>query len=227
LIDAGRIPPLVLAMPSDGLWGDGSGYATHDHGPAMGRMAPDVERWIMDELPAAARQSCAALNGNSPLPLAGLSMGGFAALRLAGRHRRRVAAASGLSSATDAAQRSLRIEEGCEARAGEDRTVLSALTREMPGREEKDGEAQADARSAFEPSVEPQPRAPVPLLHVACGRDDPFLAANRQVHAELSPLDMRHDCAEDPGGHDWVRWSAHLEDSLLFFARMPGHLETA
>ncbi|MBC7890758.1 MAG: esterase family protein, partial [Sphingobacteriaceae bacterium] len=29
LIAAKRIRPTVLAMPSDGLWGDGSGYLTH------------------------------------------------------------------------------------------------------------------------------------------------------------------------------------------------------
>ena len=29
LIQAREIPPMVLAMPSDGLWGDGSGYFTH------------------------------------------------------------------------------------------------------------------------------------------------------------------------------------------------------
>src|SRR5437588_8164552 len=29
LIQAREIPPMVLAMPSDGLWGDGSGYLPH------------------------------------------------------------------------------------------------------------------------------------------------------------------------------------------------------
>ena len=29
LIEQGQIPPMVLAMPSDGLWGDGSGYIQH------------------------------------------------------------------------------------------------------------------------------------------------------------------------------------------------------
>jgi S-formylglutathione hydrolase FrmB len=223
LIDAGRIPPLVLAMPSDGLWGDGSGYATHRHGLGAGRNSPDVERWIMDEVPAAARQSCDALSGDSPLLLAGLSMGGFGALRLAGRHRCRVTAASGLSSATDAAQLSPLIDEGCEAWAEEDGRLLSALTRDLPGCEDRGGDVQESARPVFAPSLEPASRAPLPPLHFACGLDDPFLAANRQLHAELSALDIRHEYAEHPGGHDWAYWSTHLEDSLLFFARALGH----
>src|SRR4051794_24807953 len=32
LIDECVIPPMVLAMPSDGLWGDGSGYVRHASG---------------------------------------------------------------------------------------------------------------------------------------------------------------------------------------------------
>ena len=43
LIDSGTIPPMRLAMPSDGLWGDGSGYVAHATGQ-------DFERWIVEEV---------------------------------------------------------------------------------------------------------------------------------------------------------------------------------
>ena len=46
LIEAEEIAPVALAMPSDGLWGDGSGYVPHADA--------DYERWIVDEVPAAA-----------------------------------------------------------------------------------------------------------------------------------------------------------------------------
>ena len=76
LIAQGALPPAVLLMPSDGLWGDGSGYVMHaDH---------DVERWIVDEMPALARELVPDCGARSPLLVAGLSMGGFGALRLAG-----------------------------------------------------------------------------------------------------------------------------------------------
>src|SRR5687768_5078054 len=45
LISEGAIPPMVLAMPSDGLWGDGSGYVSHVGGT-------DYERYIVEEVPA-------------------------------------------------------------------------------------------------------------------------------------------------------------------------------
>src|SRR5215469_2791590 len=69
LIQAGEIPPLILAMPSDGLWGDGSGYLPHS--------TADFERWIVEEVPDAVRQAVPGVLGSSPLFINGLSMGGF------------------------------------------------------------------------------------------------------------------------------------------------------
>src|SRR6266446_4773753 len=43
LISADAIPPMVICMPSDGLWGDGSGYVSH--------RAKNFERWIVEEAP--------------------------------------------------------------------------------------------------------------------------------------------------------------------------------
>ena len=89
LIARGALPPAVLVMPSDGLWGDGSGYVVHaDH---------DVEHWIVDEVPVLARELVPGCSARSPLLVAGLSMGGFGALRLAGKYPDRIAAAAALS----------------------------------------------------------------------------------------------------------------------------------
>src|SRR5204862_5275394 len=46
LIETEEIAPVALAMPSDGMWGLGSGYVAHADA--------DYERWIVDEVPAAA-----------------------------------------------------------------------------------------------------------------------------------------------------------------------------
>ena len=122
LIEAGAMPPMVLAMPSDGLWGDGSGYVAHD--------GQDFERWILDEVPAAVRQACDGCSVASPLFVAGLSMGGFAALRLAGKYPRRIAAAAAHSSITDVSQMAALVAERLDSwpAAESDRSVLAALT---------------------------------------------------------------------------------------------------
>ena len=185
LIDAGEIPPLVLAMPSDGLWGDGSGYVPH--------AGQDFERWIVDEVPAAAREACSACSAASPLFIAGLSMGGFGALRLAGRHPRRFVAAAGHSSVTEAAQLDALVAETRAgwAAAAADTSVVAALR---------------------------QAQAPLPALRFDCGRDDALLEANRRLHGELTAAGIAHHYAEHEGGHDWAYWQRHLADTLRFFA---------
>jgi putative tributyrin esterase len=93
LIDEESIPPLALAMPSDGLWGHGSGYV---RGPGG-----DSPAWIVDEVPALASEVIPVVDPTSPLALAGLSMGGFGALLLGVRSAPRFRAVAGLSSITE------------------------------------------------------------------------------------------------------------------------------
>jgi putative tributyrin esterase len=92
MIAEGSIPACVLAMPSDGLWGQGSGYVPHaDHDP---------ERWILDDVPAIAALACPAVTTRSPVCISGLSMGGYGAMHLAGKYPERFAAVAAHSSCT-------------------------------------------------------------------------------------------------------------------------------
>jgi putative tributyrin esterase len=96
MISDGRLQPCVLAMPSDGLWGQGSGYIPHaDHDP---------ERWILDEVPAIAALACNAITAKSPVCIIGLSMGGFGAMHLGGKFPDRFRAIAAHSSCTNIAQ---------------------------------------------------------------------------------------------------------------------------
>lgn len=187
LVEEGALPPVALLMPSDGLWGDGSGYVKHaDH---------DAERWIIDEVPALARTIIPACSVCSPLLVAGLSMGGFGALRLAGKYPQRIAAAAGLSSVTDAAQFDVLMEENRDGWSDDpsERSVLAAL-----------------ASAA----------GPLPPLRIDCGLDDPYLEANRGLHGALQAAGIAHQYAESPGGHDWQYWSHTLEHTLRFFGQV-------
>lgn len=189
LVDAAEVPPMVLAMPSDGLWGDGSGYVRHAH--------EDAERWIVDEVPAAAMQACAACGPASPRCIAGLSMGGFAALRLAGRYPQHWVAAASLSGLTEVEQLDPLIAETRQgwAAGAQDRQVLAALV----------------------PAATAAPQR-LPALRLDCGLDDALLPANRRLHQALAAAGIAHEYAEHAGGHDWAFWSAHVADTLRFFA---------
>lgn len=97
LIEAGEIAPCVLAMPSDGLLGEGSGYVNHPGGP-------DVADWIADDVPDAISACVACVSDASPRYITGLSMGGFGALRLGATRPDRFAAFGGMSSLIELAQ---------------------------------------------------------------------------------------------------------------------------
>lgn len=184
LIADGSLPPVALVMPSDGLWGDGSGYVAH--------AAQDFEAWILDEVPALATELVEGCTAHSPLLVAGLSMGGFGALRLAGKHPHRITAAAAHSAITDVAQLDGMIEEdrtGWSDACG-DRTVLGALTH-APG--------------------------PLPPIRFDCGRDDALSVANFALHQSLQDAGIAHQYAQRDGDHDWDYWTLALEDTLRFF----------
>jgi putative tributyrin esterase len=187
LIQEGALPPVALLMPSDGLWGDGSGYVRHD--------LEDAESWIIREVPALARKLIEGCSRRSPLLIAGLSMGGFGALRLAGKYPHHIAAAAALSAITDAEQFDQLIEETrCAwSQVPADRSVVSALI-ESPGA--------------------------LPPLRFDCGADDPYVEGNRALHRALQRAGIAHRYVENPGGHDWAYWSGALGDTLRFFGEV-------
>jgi len=74
LMAEGRIRPMLLVAPSDGLYRDGSGYLAHS-----GR---DFERWITDDVIESVANTFGCISENSPMFIVGLSMGGYGALRL-------------------------------------------------------------------------------------------------------------------------------------------------
>ena len=74
LMSSGTIQPMVIAMPSDGLWGDGTAYIRGE--------VVDYEQWIVRDVVEAACQAVPCVTESSALTIAGLSMGGFGALRL-------------------------------------------------------------------------------------------------------------------------------------------------
>ena len=103
MIEGGEIEPMVIAMPSDGLWGDGSGYLPHNH--------KDFEKWIVKDVPNAVIQNIPEVTQDSELFISGLSMGGFGALRLGIKYADRFKAISAHSSITDLHQMNLFVEE--------------------------------------------------------------------------------------------------------------------
>lgn len=96
LIDEARIQPMLLIMPSDGLFGDGSGYLPHH--------TENYEDWIVTDLRDLIYEIQPDLNPGLPLFITGLSMGGYGAMRLGAKYPHVFKSFSGLSSITEFSQ---------------------------------------------------------------------------------------------------------------------------
>ncbi len=106
MMQKGELSPMVIAMPSDGLWGDGSGYLPHKE--------KDFEKWIVEDVPNAIIENITQVSKESDLFISGLSMGGFGALRIGIKYADRFKAISAHSSITEVEQMSLFVEEPLE-----------------------------------------------------------------------------------------------------------------
>jgi putative tributyrin esterase len=183
LINGGAIKPAILVMPSDGLWGDGSGYFAHG--------GQDFEAWITQDVIEATREVLA-LNENNPWFIAGLSMGGYGALRLGAKFPALFQGISGHSSITAPDQLKLCAEE--QLASFEIDPTDSNLLHWMD-----------------------KHRDTLPPLRLDCGREDLLIEHNRILHAALLKRGIDHRYTEFEGGHTWEYWSTHLKETLQFF----------
>lgn len=187
LIDSCEISPMILAMPSDGLWGDGSAYLNHN--------GKDFEKWIIDEVP----QLVSEVTGNAPdapLFIAGLSMGGYGALRLGATYPERFAAFAGHSSITRFSEMALFVEEPLAAYGDIDENQTAVITALLRNKDR------------------------LPPFHFDCGVDDPLIEGNRQLDSQLQAAGITCSYQELAGAHEWPYWIKHIRQTFLFFDRV-------
>lgn len=183
LCAVGAVRPCLLAMPSDGLFGIGSGYVRNGD--------EDAEGWIVDDVPDAIRlvHPGAGARGTA---IAGLSMGGTGALRLAARHPDRFVSAAALSplpSVASIAAFTGRPDDS-PAPAGDEHDLVAELTRWSAGRE---------------------------ALWLGCGTEDELVDEALNLHERLVHAGAPHRFSATAGDHDWHYWRRALRDVLQFF----------
>lgn len=187
MIRSRELPPMVLAMPSDGLWGDGSGYLPH-HGN-------DFEKWIAMDVFNAVEETIAGVQKHSPLFIAGLSMGGFGALRIGAKYGFKFKGIAGHSSITNLEQMKLFVEED-----------VSGLIQQ--------DEVDHDVFKTFQ-----RFRGHLPPVRFDCGSNDQLIEHNRLLHRQMLDAGIEHVYEEYPGKHEWPYWAEHIVDTLRFFAK--------
>jgi len=102
MIQEKKIQPMLLVMPSDGLWGDGSGYINHER---------KYEDWIMKDVVDVIKETYPCVSEKSQFFITGFSMGGYGALLLGSKYPTFFSGMSGLASITKFEQMKRFIEE--------------------------------------------------------------------------------------------------------------------
>ncbi len=131
--------------------------------------------------------------------IAGLSMGGYGAIKLALKYPDLFCAAASHSGALGFGRRVFDP-------SSEWHTVL--------------GESPAGGLNDIFALAETIDHAKLPALRIDCGTDDFLLEENRALQDHLTALNIPHEYEEHPGNHDWAYWNDHVRETLMFFRRV-------
>jgi len=188
LIASKRISPMVLVMPSDGMPGDGSGYLKHHD--------RNYEKWITEDVVNLIANVIPRNGDKMNLFIAGLSMGGYGALRLMAKNPTLFSGASGLSSITcikdllpfvsRPEQRFFRMSFGAE-------ELITHL------------------RSS---------RKRLPPFRMDCGTEDALFRSNTKLHEQLVEDGIPHTFESLPGDHSNAYWNRNIHRTLIFFDQL-------
>ena len=154
--------------------------------------------------------------------VAGLSMGGYGALKVGLRARDQFSHIIALSSGLGRLDR-------LGDRAQEIRSIVDLRER----REQFEPREYAwllnffinyGSPEEYEDSVENNPECfareavesgdPMPRIFMSCGTEDFLIEQNRSYHRFLDELGVEHVYEEHPGVHDWAYWDTHIQRGL-------------
>ncbi len=178
---------LLLVMPQ----GDYSYYTN-----AVLRPQDRYEDYIVNDLAANVESRFPASTDRAGRAIAGVSMGGFGAVKLALRHPEKYHFVGALSAAIDVPRRPFTWR----------RLNQSRSYREMFG---PDGSETRRANDPFRIAANVDPKS-VPYFYLTCGRKEGLLAPNREFAALLDRYKIAHEFHDVTGGHDWNQWNAQL-----------------
>lgn len=182
---------LIIVMPE----GDNGWYTDSATVPA-----DKFETYILEELIPDVQSRFRTVETRAGRTVAGLSMGGYGALKFGLKHPETFAIAASLSGALDAASRTddasiVRTfgDAGSPVRAAND---LFRLAREFP----------AERRGAL------------PFFYMDCGADDPWLESNRVLAGIFLERKVAHEFRQLPGDHIWPYWDRQAQEVLRLAA---------
>jgi putative tributyrin esterase len=186
------VAPLGLAvvMPQVGR----SFYTDEEHGNRYWT-------FLSEELPAVCRAFFRLSNRRSDTFVAGLSMGGYGAIKWALRDPGRFAAAASLSGALDIASR----------KRNETRPIDRRVWHTVFGDRSVDGSPD-DLLALLDKPTD----VSLPALHVSCGTEDHLYEDNLRFVDAARKRNLPLTVDFGPGEHDWAYWDAEIQDVLAW-----------
>jgi S-formylglutathione hydrolase FrmB len=137
---------------------------------------------------------------------AGLSMGGYGAIKLGLRCPEKFAAVAGLSSVTDLKRRYRAEDSACW------KPELDRIFGGIDLLESRDNDLFALADKAVKSEKE------LPAILSICGSEDFMIEDNRGFNNFMKQIQYpNYHCFEYPGSHTWDFWDKHIQDALAFF----------
>jgi putative tributyrin esterase len=186
---------LIIAMPDAG----NSWYVNSATDPA-----DQYEDYIVQDFISEIDTHYRTIREGYARAIAGLSMGGYAAVKFSLKYPSLFAYAGGISAALDASGN------------------LDEIHPEFQvGMRKAFGEAGNPVRSQNDVFVllSHTDIKGLPYFYLDCGSDDIFLTVNRKFAGLLQQLKIPYEFHELPGGHAWDYWDAAIERFLLALAK--------
>jgi putative tributyrin esterase len=182
--------PLLIVMPDAGdSWYTNSATIPQDK----------FEDYIVKDLITEIESRYRTLRDRHGRVIAGLSMGGYGAVKLALKYPELFAFAGSLSGAMNAPENLDTLRQDFRAK------LLEVFGNQgSPQRTEND----------LSLLLAIPHQSPAPHFYLACGTEDLFLDANRALVLQLSSQKLNYEYHETPGGHTWEYWDSALPPML-------------
>jgi S-formylglutathione hydrolase FrmB len=163
--------------------------------------ADKYESYILQELIPDVESRFRATRNRGGRAIAGLSMGGYGALKFGLKRPDLFVFVASMSGALDA-----------PARTDDDSIMRTFGAADNPTRTDNDLFKLVD-------SLPDEKVAALPYLYLNCGTEDPWLKVNRRLAGIFSERKIAHEYREFPGGHDWKYWDSQLPEILKLAAQ--------
>jgi S-formylglutathione hydrolase FrmB len=196
LAERARTLPLVIVMPE----GEDSWYTNAADG--TGRFEDYIDADLVRDVETKYR----VIRARYGRAIAGLSMGGYGAIKIALKHPSLFAAAGSLSGAFDAA----------------DPEFAKSFPSHTDQMSQIFGAPDSETRRANDVFViaAAAGRSGAPLLYIDCGENDRFLTSNRRLIEIVQKRGLDYEYHETPGAHAWDYWNRRVAPLLAWAMRV-------